>query len=84
MENDLFAARLIMYATKKEWNPPLNVELRKAMQDGDATMDFVLRSLEFVMIKMIVRMDQMKKKVVSCFRIQPAFRGMVCFTRSVQ
>ena len=84
MENDLSVVSLIMYATKKEWNPPLTVELQKAMQDGDVTMDFVLKSLDFVILKKIVRMDRMKRKVVSCFRIQHVFHGTVCFTRSVQ
>ena len=84
MKNDLSVASLIIYDTKKEWNPLLTVQLRKAMQDGDVTMDFVLKSLDFVILKKIVLMDQMKWKVVSYFRIQLVFLGTVCFTRSVQ
>ena len=83
MENDLFVASLIMYATKKEWSPPLTVELRKAMQDGDVTMDFVLKSLDFVILKKIVQMGQMKTQAVINSQTLRVFLGMVCDMKNV-
>ena len=88
MEKDLSAARKIMSATKKEWsgmrerNLQLTVEPQKAMKDGDAMMDFVLKSLEYVILIKIVWMDQMKLKDAIYFQIQHAFHGMVCAMRS--
>ena len=53
-EKGLFVASLMMYATRMERINRIIVELQRDMKDGDVTMDFVLKIVEYVILKKIV------------------------------